>query len=148
MKGSVKYGIVLMLSMLGIVTATFTGSVFLALSAEFQYISPKELKKLIETKADILVVDVQPKIAYEIGHIKGAINFPWASEIKGPVNLPKDKLLVMYCDCAHEEDSTDVAKQLTEEWGYKSSNIKLLKGGWSGWLKLGYPTEKGKSQRK
>jgi rhodanese-related sulfurtransferase len=131
-----------------ILMLTLAGSAFLAAAFEFQHISSEELKKLIESKVDILVVDAQPKGAYEIGHIKGAVNLPWAREIKGPVKLPKNKLLVIYCDCTHEEDSIDVAMQLIEKWGYSSNNIKVLQGGWSGWLKLGYPTEKGKGKAK
>ncbi len=131
-----------LLLMLGALAAMLLGTFVDVFSSEFQSISPEELKKLIETKANTFVVDVQPKIAYEIGHIKGAINFPWESEIKGPVALPKDTLLILYCDCADEEDSTHMAEQLSKEWGYKRGNIKLLKGGWSGWLKMGYPVDK------
>jgi len=109
---------------------------------EIQRITPEELKKLIETRADIVIVDNQPKLAYDMGHIKGAINFPWATEIKeeDTFQLPLDKQLILYCACAHEEDSTDVATRLIKNFGYK--NIKLLEGGWSKWLKLGYPIEK------
>jgi rhodanese-related sulfurtransferase len=85
-------------------------------------------------------VDVQPKGAYDLGHIKGAINFPWASNLKSPGDLPRDPTLILYCDCTHEEDSLDVATQLKEKWGY--TNIKILEGGWSKWQKVGYPTEK------
>jgi len=107
----------------------------------FDHITPEALKKLIEgSDKGILIVDVQPKGAYDVGHIKGAINFPWASDLKNAGDLPKDKTLILYCDCSHEEDSLDVATQLTEKWGF--TNIKVLEGGWSNWLKLGYPMEK------
>jgi len=76
--------------------------------------------------------------------VKGAINFLWAPELKSPGKLPKNKTLILYCDCGHEEDSIDVAKQLMSRWSY--SNLKVLEGGWSGWLKLGYPIEKGKEK--
>jgi rhodanese-related sulfurtransferase len=142
MKDSVKFGFVLVAMFL----MTLAVSVFSAFSADLQHISAEELKKLIESKGNILIVDAQPKGAYEIGHIKGAINFPWAKELKGPIKLPKNKPLIIYCDCTHEEDSIDAAKQLIEKWGYSSNNIKVLQGGWSGWLKLGYPTEKGKGK--
>ena len=46
----------------------------------------------------------------------------------------------LYCGCAHEEDSSDVANQLIEDFVY--DEIKLLKGGLSEWVKLGYPIEK------
>jgi len=108
---------------------------------DFAHISPEALKKLIESgDRCILIVDVQPKEAYVLGHIKGAINFPWESDLKNPGDLPRDKTLILYCDCTHEEDSQDVAAQLKEKWGF--TNIKLLEGGWSGWQKLGYPIEK------
>jgi rhodanese-related sulfurtransferase len=117
------------------------GVLFSTASAqEIQRIKPEELKKLIDSKADIVVVDNQPKAAYDIEHIPGAMNFPWASQIKGPVNLPRDKVLILYCACDHEEDSTHVAKQLINNFGYK--NIKLLDGGWLRWIGLGYPAEK------
>lgn len=110
-------------------------------AGEVQQINPDEVKKMIESKkTDFLIVDVQPKGVYDLGHIKGAINFPWSEDLKGPGNLPKDKLLILYCDCAHEEDSISTATQLNQKWGY--TKVKTLKGGWSGWVKLGYPTQK------
>ena len=147
MKESVKHASVLLVFFSGILATTLAISISSASSAELQHISAEELKKWIESKSNILVVDAQPKGAYEIGHIKGAINFPWAKEIKGPVRLPRNKPLVIYCDCTHEEDSIDVATQLIEKFGYDSKNIKVLTGGWSGWVKLGYVTEKGKGKK-
>jgi hypothetical protein len=118
---------------------------------KLQYIKPEELKKLMESNdLNVVVVDTQPKAAYDLGHIKGAISFPWVIDIKGPGNLPKDKLLVLYCDCATEgsstdifepltgklgscssdDDSTDLAGQLMSKFGYK--NIKILEGGGQG----------------
>jgi rhodanese-related sulfurtransferase len=113
----------------------------LAWSADFEHVTPATLKKMIETgEKGFLVVDVQPEGAYKIGHVKGAVNFPWDQELKSSGNLPKDKLLILYCDCGHEEDSIDAATQLRDKWNY--TNIKLLEGGWSGWMQLGYPVEK------
>ena len=110
-----------------------------------QQIKPDDLKSMIEKKQPgFVVVDVQPKGAYDLGHIKGAINFPWDSDIKNPGRLPKNKLLVLYCDCGHEEDSTDTAQQLMTKFGY--TDVKILEGGWSGWQKLGYPIDKGKNK--
>jgi rhodanese-related sulfurtransferase len=96
---------------------------------------------MIESKkTDFLVIDVQPKGVYDIGHIKGALNFPWSDDIKSPGGLPRDKMLIFYCDCAHEEDSTSVATQMKQKFGF--SNVRTLQGGWSGWQKLGYPVDK------
>lgn len=112
-----------------------------AAAAELPQIAAAEVKKMIEARGtDFLVVDVQPKEVYDEGHVKGAVSFPWETELKGSGNLPKDKTLILYCDCAHEEDSIDTATQLMEKFGYK--NVKLLEGGWSKWQQLGYPVDK------
>ncbi len=129
------------LYILGISVLILTIVLSAASAQEVARIKPEELKKLIDSKdPNILVVDTQPKGAYDLGHVRGAMSFPWASELKSPGKLPKNKILVLYCDCAHEEDSIDVADQLTKKWGY--TNLRLLEGGWSKWQELGYPMDK------
>lgn len=137
MKGRMKYVWVwLVLVSTAVMVVAVSAS-----AAEIQQIKADEVKNLIGSKkTDFVVVDTQPKGAYDLGHIKGAVNFPWAMELKSPGKLPKNKMLILYCDCAHEEDSIDTATQLMKKWGY--TNIKVLEGGWSNWLKLGYPIEK------
>ncbi len=108
---------------------------------DLQKISPEELLTLIEGEADLIVVDNQPKGAYDIGHVPGAVNFPWDMEVSDPGDLlPKDKLLVLYCACQHEEDAIDVSMQLINNYGY--DKIMLLDGGWLKWMELGLPVEK------
>ncbi len=102
-------------------------------------ITTEELKTLIDKGADLVVVDTQDERIYHVKHIKGAINFPWAPVIREPMNLPRTKLLILYCGCAGEEASKNVARQLMSDWGFKQ--IKVLDGGFSRWLRLGYPTE-------
>jgi 3-mercaptopyruvate sulfurtransferase SseA len=125
---------------LGFLAVTLVIATSVATAQEIPRIKPEELKKLIENKSDIVVVDNQPKGAYDMEHIPGAINFPWAMQIKSPVNLPRNRLLILYCACSHEEDSTHVADQLIKMFGYK--DIKLLEGGWLRWVELGYPVGK------
>jgi len=142
-----------------VLAATIGISVTAGWAAELQWIGPAELKKLIDNKdPSILIVDTQPKEVYDLSHIKGAINFPWAMDIRSPEGLPMDKMLILYCDCAHTEvsegvfgqstsqpdscsgdDATEVASQLMIKFGYK--NIRILEGGWSGWQQLGYPVD-------
>ena len=102
----------------------------------------RELKKMIDRKADdILVVSNDPQESYEESHIPGAISFPWADTLKAPVSLPRNKTLILYCSCAHEEDSSDMAAKLAR-FGYR--NIKVLEGGFLKWSELKYPIEKKK----
>jgi thiol-disulfide isomerase/thioredoxin/rhodanese-related sulfurtransferase len=101
------------------------------------FISAQELKKLIDEKSkDIVIVDTAAAVIFDEQHIPGAVNFPYAPTLPQPITLPRTKTLVIYCACNAEEESIDTAKKLTE-YGYQ--NLKVLKGGWSGWLDLGYP---------
>jgi rhodanese-related sulfurtransferase len=103
------------------------------------FISAQDLKKLIDEKSkDIVIVDTAAPLIFEDEHIPGALNFPYAPTLPQPITLPRTKTLVIYCACNAEEESIDTAKKLTE-FGYQ--NLKVLKGGWFGWLELGYPTE-------
>jgi rhodanese-related sulfurtransferase len=115
------------------------------MGGKVELIAAEELKKLIDENADITVVDTQDERIFQVKHIKGAINFPWAPVIREPITLPRTKLLIIYCGCAGEEASKSVAQQLISNWGFK--RIKVLDGGFSQWLRLGYPTQKGEQNR-
>jgi rhodanese-related sulfurtransferase len=111
-----------------------------SISQSFPGIKCEELKIMIDRKApDILVVSNDPQESYEEGHIPSAISFPWVSTLKPPVALPRNKTLILYCSCAHEEDSSDMAAKLAK-FGYH--NIKVLEGGILQWSKLKYPIVK------
>ena len=100
------------------------------------FISAQELKKLIDEKSkDIVIVDTTAPLIFEEQHLPGAVNVPYAPTLPQPITLPRTKTLVIYCACNAEEESIDTAKKLSE-YGYQ--NVKILKGGWSGWLDLGY----------
>jgi len=109
-------------------------------SPEYPRVKPDELKKFIESKApDVLVVSNDPQESFDEGHIPGAISFPWVDQLRGPIRLPRNKTLILYCSCAHEEDSSDMAAKLTQ-FGYR--DIKVLDGGFLKWMDLKYPVEK------
>jgi rhodanese-related sulfurtransferase len=106
---------------------------------EPQFISAPELKKLIDAKSkDVVIVDTAVPLIFEEHHIPGAVNFPYASALPQPITLPRNKTLVIYCACNAEEESIETATKLAE-YGYQ--NLKVLKGGWAGWLDLGYKIE-------
>jgi len=104
-----------------------------------QFITPADVKKMMEDKdTSFVLVDTQPEEAFAEGHIPGAINYPWVAQVKPPVPLPRNKMLVLYCPCQHDEDSIDMYKKLVE-FGYL--NTKILEGGWYKWVALKYPVE-------
>jgi rhodanese-related sulfurtransferase len=102
------------------------------------FMTPQELKRHIDERSPgIVIVDTAAPPVWEAEHIPGAVNFPYSKNISGPVPLPRDKTLVIYCACKEHEDSTDVARQLSL-LGYR--HVKVLKGGWFKWLALKYNT--------
>jgi rhodanese-related sulfurtransferase len=105
-------------------------------------ITIQELKKMMDNKADVTIVDVQPKRSYEKGHIKSALSSPWTPRPNETLaaTLPKTKLIVVYCDCGPgEADSVSIAERLIDA-GF--SNIKVLQDpSIRGWKEAGYPME-------
>jgi rhodanese-related sulfurtransferase len=128
--------------MTGLVFTALTGAVY-ASHDEIPRISIEDLKKMVDQNAAVVILDVQLKNIYDKEHIKGARSFPWKAELSQDdvMSLPKDKLIVTYCECGPgEADSSDVAAQLTE-LGF--SNVKVLADpSLRGWKKAGYPVEK------
>lgn len=111
---------------------------------DLQVISPELLKAMIEGGADIAIADAQATDSYAMGHIKGAVNVPWAMQLTSTGGLPMDKLIVVYCACSQdaapsETDAGDVAMQMISTFGF--SKVAVLDGGWLRWQELGYPTE-------
>jgi rhodanese-related sulfurtransferase len=104
-----------------------------------QFITPADIKKMMDNHdTSFQLVDTQPEEAYAEGHIPGAINYPWVQQVKPPIPLPRNKMLVLYCPCNHDEDSLDMYKKLAE-FGYL--NTKILEGGWYKWVALKLPVD-------
>lgn len=102
------------------------------------FMKPQDLlKKIDEHSTDIVIVDTAAAPIWEEEHIPGAVDFPYSKNITAPVPLPREKTLVVYCACKDDEDSKDVARQLSLI-GYRK--VKVLEGGWFKWLDLKYKT--------
>src|SRR5262245_11361853 len=97
-------------------------------------ITVDELKKLMADQ-QVVVVDVRSADAYNIGHIKGAINLPVDKIRAGDYkDLPRDKRVITYCSCGAEQSSAD-ASALLEKAGFK--NGATLLGGTNAWQQSG-----------
>jgi rhodanese-related sulfurtransferase len=100
-------------------------------------ITTDELKTLIDTKTDFVLIDACPKNRYSAGHIIGAINLGTRAYKKNAsTTLPEDKneLLVIYCGGIRCGRSTKVAKSAVND-GYK--NVKVYLQGQPAWIKAG-----------
>jgi rhodanese-related sulfurtransferase len=125
-----------------LVSALCLGALAFAASDEVARITIEELKKLMDNGVEVTVLDVQPKSAFDKGHIKGAVSIPWTPKLNRAQTgvLPRNKPIVVYCDCGPgETDSANIAERLLD-FGFK--DVKVLKDpSVRGWKEAGYPTE-------
>jgi len=105
-------------------------------------ISLEELKALMDSGANVVILDNRPRESYQLGHITGAISFPWKPNltIGDAEELPWGLPIITYCDCGPgEADSASVAFQLME---FGLEDIKVLAHpAIEGWIEAGYPTQ-------
>ncbi|HVR38585.1 MAG TPA: rhodanese-like domain-containing protein [Thermoanaerobaculia bacterium] len=88
----------------------------------------------------IVVVDARRSEFYERAHVPGAINFPHREMNEESVQrLPKDKLIVTYCDGLGCNASTKAALKLTT-FGFR---VKEMPGGMDWWIRDGHPIARG-----
>jgi rhodanese-related sulfurtransferase len=132
-KNSLKYMLVLWVSMLSIVHVNAQQSIVEHLDAKAYQ------SKLLNLKGTIL--DVRTADEFESGHLKNAINMDWNSKSfkKQAKELPKFMPLFVYCGSGYR--SGEAAKFFEEE-GFKT--IINLEGGLEAWEQAGLPLETGK----
>jgi len=81
----------------GVIRATATPATLAQASAdEAPRIKPDEVRELLKKNKAVLV-DVRGSAAYKAGHIKGALNIPFAEIADRAGELPRDKMIVTYC---------------------------------------------------
>jgi rhodanese-related sulfurtransferase len=89
---------------------------------------------------NIVIVDARTPELYAKGHIGKAINIYAYSDQDDPqsylqklVDLPKDKVIIIYCDGGHCDLSHKIVEEL-KSFGYPK--VFLYQGGWEEWEKL------------
>lgn len=66
-----------------------------------------------------IIVDVRRPKSFHNGHIPMAINVPLSRIEEGQVTLPKNKVLIVYCDTG---GASTKACRLLDEMGYSAIN--------------------------
>jgi len=90
-------------------------------------ITSSQLKAL---KEPVLIVDTRAVESYQASHIPNAINIDWRFVLSEVKQLPKDKLIVLYCDTGILSSKAQFALRLV---GYEQ--VKVLFNGYEGWKK-------------
>lgn len=90
---------------------------------QLETISPKMLDYYVGRR-DAFIIDLRESAKFSKSHIKGAVNMPY-DEFNYEGNLPKEKILVLYCDRGNASLLT--ARELAKR-GFK---VRSVTGGFS-----------------
>ncbi len=112
-------------------------------SGENIAISLEEAREAFLSKGGVFLDARSPEL-YEGGHIRGARNLPWQGVDdyfdSVMVDIPRDSLIIAYCDGEACALSKDLAIELLFR-GY--DNVRVLVNGWSVWQENQLPVAKG-----
>jgi rhodanese-related sulfurtransferase len=99
-------------------------------------VSIGDVKKMIDAKEAIIILDVTDKQEFEAGHLPGAMNISRGTlEFKSAMMLPDKKArIVVYCGL---DLRSPLATRTLNELGY--ANAVNMAGGLKAWKAAGYP---------
>jgi rhodanese-related sulfurtransferase len=103
-------------------------------------IEPEALHALLETNADVLVLDVrQPLDLLAFPEtIPGAKRVAPKEIVKWIDSIPRDRETILYCTCPSDQTSRFVLKKAL---ALEFSRTRVLKGGLAGWKARGFTVE-------
>jgi len=108
-------------------------------SVKIEIISVDEAYEIYSSGKDCLFIDVRNEGEYKRSHIKGAILIP-VKEIEANLDkIPKDKIIVVYCNGKGCEKSSKAAKILVHNGYPRVYGVGGL--GIYEWIDKGYPVE-------
>ena len=99
-------------------------------------VSAMEAKELIDTKPDLIIIDVSPN--YDNGHIPGAVNYyigDGSLDAAIPM-LDMNKEYLVYC---HVDSASIGGAQKLIDAGF--TMVYRLEGNYQAWVDAGYPIE-------
>ena len=93
------------------------------------------LKRLVDMREPMSLVDMRPPAEYRAGHLPGAINVPITEIDKRYREISWKVRVVLYCDCPLADSGT--AYTFLHTKGYR--NHSVLEDGFQGWVKQHFP---------
>ncbi len=93
-----------------------------------------DARKLMESRKDLLLIDVRSPQEFSQGFIAGSQNIPFIDIMEGRYNLPKDKSVLLICSIGGRSFA---AVQLLQEKGY--TEVYNLDGGLQAWRRAALP---------
>lgn len=107
--------------------------------------SIQDVKKALDAKEKVVILDVRDMKDFMGEHIEGAVNMSRASGVSGrllehhmqKITTDKDATIIVYCMF---DTRAPLAVKTLNETGYK--NAVYMKGGLKAWKEAGYPMGK------
>jgi rhodanese-related sulfurtransferase len=103
--------------------------------ASFPTLRSDAVKRLLDVKEPVVLVDMRKPAEYRAGHLPGAISLPMAELERRYREIPKAARVVLYCQCPLEEMWS--VYSFLSSLGYR--NLVVLEDGFDGWFKSQYP---------
>lgn len=82
--------------------------------------------------ANIMVIDARDAGQFAKGHIQGAVNIEWRQVLGKRDEIPKDKMVLIYCNTGSLSAQAGFALRVA---GWE--NVKILQGGFEEWKAKG-----------
>ena len=103
--------------------------------AQIQEIKPLDLKRMLDEKEDLTLIDVREADEQAKGTIPTAVKLPRGILERdiNQVTTDKDRKIVLYCGGGFR---SALAAVNLKKMGYK--NVISMDGGWKGWQELGH----------
>lgn len=114
----------------------FTATSFVYAKDDFRIITTDELKSMMDTKKDFILIDTRTKEEYQEAYIINAINIPEKQfeKIAPDMIKQKDKMLIFYCSGVKCGKSKRTAK-IAQSMGY--TNLAIYNEGFPVWEERG-----------
>ena len=97
------------------------------------HISVHELKRKLEQRNDIAVLDVRSQTEWDEAHLEGAVHIPSPDVRTRHKEVDSNKPVVILCNTAHR---SSMAASILKQHGF--TNISVVTGGMTAWQAAGY----------
>lgn len=101
---------------------------------EGRFVPVDEIKRAIDQKQKLVIIDARPESDWRVAHIAGAVSIPHY-QLQRLAEIPKDAWVVAYCACPHH--LSGVVVDTLQHRGY--THAMVLDEGIFEWERRGYP---------
>jgi cytochrome c oxidase cbb3-type subunit 3/ubiquinol-cytochrome c reductase cytochrome c subunit len=108
--------------------------------AKADFVPVDDVKREVDRKATMIIIDARPSSDYARMHIAGAISVPFYEVNDYAKQLPKERYILTYCGCPHAESGK--VRDALRALGYPRAAV--MDEGLFAWRDRGYPVRGGR----